>query len=96
MSAIYSPSSPVVASKSTKADQLLGKTPEEKALVDQWLSFATSEIQTNVSYVNRLMNSVIPYNKPVRGYPDGQSLWLILLCSFIPTSPTTTFVPSLS
>jgi elongation factor 1-gamma len=54
-----------VASKSTKSAQLLGKTPEEQALVDQWISFATTEIHAPAILGIRFIRGAIPYFKPL-------------------------------
>ena len=45
---------------------LLGGTPEEQALVEQWIHFADTEIQPYSGLLNSLFTHKIPYSKPVR------------------------------
>jgi elongation factor 1-gamma len=54
-----------VAKKSSKATQLLGATDEEQALVDQWLSFAQTEVHANAGAVLVMLRGMVPYTKPV-------------------------------
>ena len=45
---------------------LLGSSPHETALVDQWLSFAATEIGPQTTLVRLLLGNIIqPYNKGV-------------------------------
>jgi elongation factor 1-gamma len=60
---------PAVASHSPKASELLGKTAQEQALVDQWLSFAMSELQESISRIFRMLYGLLPYSEPVRSRP---------------------------
>jgi len=45
---------------------LLGGTPEEQALVEQWVHFADTEIHVYSGFLNALIAHKIPYSKPVR------------------------------
>lgn len=46
---------------------LLGKTPEDAALVDQWISFIDAEILANFSVALKITRATdVPYSKPVR------------------------------
>lgn len=60
---------------------LLPSDPKEAALVEQWISLATSEIGTPTSLINQLCHSTLPYNKAVS--PPGQYsvAWLLIGCT---------------
>lgn len=50
---------------------LLGSSPQESALVDQWIAFAATEISTQTFFTRVLCRSEVagnfnPYNKNVR------------------------------
>ncbi|KAH7107893.1 elongation factor 1-gamma [Auriculariales sp. MPI-PUGE-AT-0066] len=45
--------------------QLLGTTPEERALVDQWQNFTYTELAPPFGRLRGLYNHTIPYNKPL-------------------------------
>lgn len=47
---------------------LLGRTPEEQALVEQWIHFADTEIQPYSGLLNGMFTHKIPYSKQVRGF----------------------------
>ncbi|ESK89498.1 elongation factor 1-gamma [Moniliophthora roreri MCA 2997] len=53
-----------VASQASNAN-LLGQTPEDAALVDQWSHLADSELDPPTSLIGQLCRGVIPYSKPV-------------------------------
>ncbi|KAH8077073.1 elongation factor 1-gamma [Cristinia sonorae] len=45
---------------------LLGSNKEERALISQWISFADSEIDANVTFIVQLLRGTLtPYNKPM-------------------------------
>ncbi|KAI6161526.1 glutathione S-transferase C-terminal-like protein, partial [Pisolithus thermaeus] len=44
---------------------LLGGTVEDAALVDQYVHFAETEIQTSLQYIYMMINGYIPYNKGI-------------------------------
>jgi elongation factor 1-gamma len=45
---------------------LLGGTPEEVALVDQWIHLAESEVDMYSNFVRGLCMGIFGYSKPVR------------------------------
>lgn len=54
-----------VASLAPNAN-LLGTTPQEAALVDQWVTFGDIEINPLSAFINGMLAHRIPYSKPVR------------------------------
>ncbi|CED83369.1 Translation elongation factor EF-1 gamma [Phaffia rhodozyma] len=44
---------------------LIPSDPKEAALIDQWVSFAETEINERISVATGMINNFIPYNKPV-------------------------------
>ena len=56
----------VVSRGSPNASVLLGGTPEEQALVEQWIHFTDSEVQVPVVLVYTLISHKVPYSKQVR------------------------------
>ncbi|KAF8308194.1 elongation factor 1-gamma [Clavulina sp. PMI_390] len=44
---------------------LLGKTPQEAALIDQWTHFAETEVDINRRNLVGLVHGAIPYTKPI-------------------------------
>ncbi|KAF7966902.1 hypothetical protein HWV62_36615 [Athelia sp. TMB] len=44
---------------------LLGADPKDAALVDQWIHFSDTEIETPQTFVNYLLGGLIPYLKPI-------------------------------
>ncbi|KLO17779.1 elongation factor 1-gamma [Schizopora paradoxa] len=44
---------------------LLGSSPKEAALIDQWLSFSITEIRTSLRTIYALIKGVYPYNKNI-------------------------------
>ena len=60
-------SHPLVISRgSPNASVLLGGTPEEQALVDQWTHFSDTEVHTYTISLYMLFAHRLPYSKPVR------------------------------
>lgn len=57
----------LVAGKSK--NHLLGTTPEETALVDQWVSFGDNELAANCGFIFYLLVGYLPYSKPVSTSP---------------------------
>ena len=56
----------VISRGSPNASVLLGGTPEEQALVEQWIHFADTEIHPSNILLFLLFNHKLPYSKPVR------------------------------
>ncbi|TFK48182.1 elongation factor 1-gamma [Heliocybe sulcata] len=44
---------------------LLGSNPEEAALIDQWASFAESEVSAFTVLIFQLVKGIVPYTKPL-------------------------------
>ncbi|KAK7684477.1 hypothetical protein QCA50_012424 [Cerrena zonata] len=45
---------------------LLGSSPEERALIDQWIQFADNEIDGHVGFIYQICNGILtPYAKPL-------------------------------
>lgn len=58
---------PSVVSRGTpNASILLGGTPEEQALVEQWTHFADTEVHVFNVLLYLLFAHKVPYSKPVR------------------------------
>jgi len=55
----------IVARGSPNASVLLGGTPEEQALVEQWIHFADTEIHPSSGLLNGLFAHKVPYSKPL-------------------------------
>ena len=61
-----SPSPSVVYRGGPNASALLGGTPEEQALVEQWTHFTDTEIQVFIVLLYYMFVHKLPYSKPVR------------------------------
>jgi len=55
----------IISRGTPNASVLLGGTPEEQALVEQWIHFADTEIQPYSGLLNSLFTHKIPYSKPL-------------------------------
>ena len=59
---------PVVLRGSSNASVLLGGTPEEQALVDQWIHFADTEVHAFSVLLYVTFSHRLPYSKLVRAW----------------------------
>ena len=57
---------PVVSRGNPNASVLLGGTPEEQALVEQWTHFADTEVHVYTVLIYGFFAHNVPYSKPVR------------------------------
>jgi elongation factor 1-gamma len=65
---------------------LLGSTPEDAAVVDQWVHFAESEIAAHTDIIWGMLKSFIPYNKATHTFlADRQLRSLITLETYLST-----------
>jgi len=55
----------IITRGSPNASALLGGTPEEQALVEQWIHFADTEVHTYVALIYGLLAHKVPYSKPI-------------------------------
>jgi elongation factor 1-gamma len=61
-----------VADSGPRRDQLLGRTPEERALVQMWISFADSQIWPDGTAILSPMMGSSKYDKEVVGFHESQ------------------------
>lgn len=50
---------------------LLGGSPEEAALIDQWIHLAETEVDLFTNFIRGLCSGRIPYSKQVRHPPSS-------------------------
>lgn len=59
---------------------LLGSNDKEAALIDQWVSFADSEVALHTTLIFQLVKGIItPYAKPVRSSANAPYVYLLTL-----------------